>query len=308
MRTETFTVSGSGGIALPCTVWLPEYKVRAVVQVTHGMTEHMGRYTRLAQVLTTCGIAVVGFDLRGHGRNGGDPKCASFGEGGWDATLEDMHLVRGYINQRFAVPYFMLGFSLGSFLQRDYFAKYGTDGVSGAIILGTGHQPSAVLTPLMQIVKGQIDKCGFDGTTRMVQKLSFDTYNSKIVFRRTRADWLCTDDLQLDDYLADPLCREGISAGLFYQLLDAMKRTGSEGAYDRWSKELPILLVSGIEDPVGDYGKGVEQVDAAMAQAGLTRVETKLLPITRHDILHEEHSGTAARLRTMIVSFVCKYM
>lgn len=304
MRTEHLTIQN-----LPCTLWLPEKNLRAVVQVTHGMTEHMGRYTQLARVLTVCGIAVAGFDLRGHGQNGKDPVCASFGEGGWEATLEDMHRFRGYLNGRFAgLPYFMLGFSLGSFLLRDYFGHYGTAGVAGAILLGTGYQSAQVLTPLMSVVKGQIEKCGFDGTTRLVQKLSFDTYNKKIVYRRTRADWLCTDDAELDVYLADPLCRESISAGLFYQLLDAMKRTGREDAYDNWAKDLPILMVSGVEDPVGDYGEGVEQVDAAMRQAGLTCVETTLLPITRHDILHEEHSRTAPQLRTMIASFICKHM
>lgn len=308
MRTETFTVSGSGGIALPCTVWLPEYKVRAVVQVTHGMTEHMGRYTKLAQALTTCGIAVAGFDLRGHGKNGTDPVCASFGEGGWDATLEDMHLFRSYLKERFALPYFMLGFSLGSFLLRDYFGRYGTDGVSGAIILGTGHQPDKILNLLMGVMKGQIKKSGFDAGTPLVRKLVFDTYNKKIAHRRTRSDWLCSDDDEVDAYLADPLCRENISAGLFYQLLDAMKRTGRDDAYHNWDKNLPILLLSGAEDAVGDYGKGVDRVHVAMKAAGLTHVEAMLFPITRHDILHEEHSSTAPRLRTMIAAFVCKYM
>ena len=309
MKTETFAVVGSGGFQLPATLWLPEKTTRAVLQVTHGMTEHMGRYTKLAKVLTTCGIAVAGFDLRGHGRNGAASACASFGEKGWDATLEDMHLFRKHLEERFdRLPLFMLGFSLGSFLLREYFSRYGTEGVHGAIILGTGHQPEKVLRPMMAVVKGQMKKCGFDGTTPLVHKLSFDTYNQKITHRRTRADWLCSDDDELDAYLADPLCRESISAGLFWQLLDAMRRTGANDAYDNWDKALPVLLLSGADDPVGDYGKGVERVDVVMRNAGFNRMETMLFPIVRHDILHEEHSSTAPRLRTMIASFIVKYM
>ncbi len=309
MRKESFTVSGRGGLALPCTLWLPEKTLRAVVQVTHGMTEHMGRYTKLAEVLTTCGIAVAGFDLRGHGVNGEDSVCASFGEGGWDVTLEDMHLFRGYLNGRFPeLPHFMLGFSLGSFLLRDYFSRYGTEGIAGAVIMGTGHQPENVLTPLLTVVKGQIKKCGFDGTTALVKKLSFDTYNKKFGRTRTRADWLCTDEIELDAYLADPLCRESISAGLFWQLLDAMKRTGQPNTYDNWDKALPILLLSGSDDPVGDFGEGVERVNTAMWEAGMTNVKMQMFPIVRHDLLHEEHSSTAKRVRTMLAEFVCKYM
>ena len=304
MKQELLTANGLHGV-----LWLPEYKLRAVVQVTHGMTEHMGRYEKLAEILTSCGIAVGGFDLRGHGRSGTDPDIASFGEGGWAATLEDMHAFRSLLRDRLGqLPYFMLGFSLGSFLLREYLTEYGTEGIAGAVIMGTGHQSDKVLTPLMAMVKKEIKKCGFDGTTKMVDRLSFGTYNKKLGRPRTRADWLCTDDHQIDAYLADPLVREHISAGLFWELLGSMQRTGAANAYDNWRKDLPILLVSGIDDPVGDYGEGVDRVFAAMQQAGLTGVYKHLFPITRHDILHEEHSSTGKFLRTMIASFVCRNM
>ena len=309
MKQEQFTINGCGGRDLPCTLWLPETTLRAVLQVTHGMTEHMGRYAKLAHVLTSCGVAVVGFDLRGHGMNGTDPNCASFGEGGWEASLEDMHLVRGHVQNRFMdAPFFMLGFSLGSFLLREYLSRYGTVGIAGAVLMGTGHQPVGVLKVMKAIVKGQIKKCGFDGTTALVQKLSFDTYNKKITHRRTRADWLCSDDDELDAYLADELCRESISAGLFWQLLDAMQRTGAEGAYDNWDQSFPVLLLSGQDDPVGDYGKGVKAVEDAMAKAGMTCVDSRMYPIVRHDLLHEEHSSTAPKVRSLIFEFICKHL
>lgn len=305
MRTEAFSVSGSGGTVLPCTLWLPEGTVRGVLQITHGMTEHMGRYVKLARLLTDSGIAVAGFDLRGHGVNGTDPVCASFGEHGWDETLEDMHLFREALQLRFAeLPYFMLGFSLGSFLMREYLSRYGTEGLAGAVIMGTGHQPGLVLTVIMAIVKSQWKTCGFDGTTDMVKQLSFGTYNKKFEPVRTEADWLCGDAAELDAYLADPLCRESISAGLFWQLLDAMRRTGRKDAYARWNKALPVLLLSGADDPVGDQGKGVARVEQAMKKAGLTNVETRLFPEARHDLLHEEQSGCAADARKLICDWI----
>ena len=124
MITQTLTVSSSDGMQLPGMLWLPEGDVRAVVQITHGMTEHIGRYEAFAKAMTAQGIAVAGYDLRGHGQNPGNPDVASFGENGWEASLEDMHLFFKVLSARFlGVPHDMLGFSLGSFLLREYLGR-----------------------------------------------------------------------------------------------------------------------------------------------------------------------------------------
>ena len=92
MQIERFTFSGYDGLELPATLWLPKGDPIAVLQVTHGMTEYIERSAALAEALTEKGIAVAGFDLRGHGRNPGDMFVASLGAGGWDLSIEDMHL------------------------------------------------------------------------------------------------------------------------------------------------------------------------------------------------------------------------
>lgn len=293
MNTETFVFLGFQGQRLSATLWLPDGEPRGVLQIAHGMTEHIGRYTALAQALTQRGFVVAGFDLRGHGRNPGNAEIASFGEDGWEGSLQDMHLFFVLLSQRFpGQPHFLLGFSLGSFLLREYLGRY-PEGVAGAAILGTGYQPGAVLGVMMAIVKSQIKKAGFDGTTDLVKQLSFENYNQKFRPNRTTADWLCADCTQLDAYLADPLCRKTISAGLFWQLLGSMKRTGSRDTYRGWNKDTPILLLSGQDDPVGDSGKGVVAVKKRMEKAGICRVTLELLPNARHDLLHEEASAAA---------------
>lgn len=309
MKTERIQLTGHDGRSLPSVLWLPEQPPKAILQITHGMTEHIGRYPPLAEHLTAQGIAVAGYDLRGHGTNGSDPDCASFGEGGWEASLEDMDRFRGYLSERFpTVPHFMLGFSLGSFLLREYLTRYPQTNIAGAAILGTGHQPSAVLTVIMAIVKTQFKKAGPDGTTSLVKQLSFETYNKKFAPNRTVADWLCADEAELDAYIADPLCRESISATLFHSLLGAMKRTGAKDTYRSWSKQLPILLLSGQDDPVGDFGKGVTAVKQAMDKAGLTHVELRLFPHARHDLLHETSSGCAEQVRTILASWILTHI
>lgn len=293
MNTEYIHFIGANGIMLPGYIWTPEREPQMVVQIVHGMTEHMGRYRELAEILTGHGIAVAGFDLRGHGLNEGDPNVASFGKNGWRRSLHDMFLFHLELNHRFPnAPFVMLGFSLGSFLVRDYLSRY-NDHISGAVIMGTGHQPGMILSVLMGLIRREIRDYGFDSSTALVRKLSFETYNQKFAPNKTDADWLCADEAQLNKYRNDPLCRKHISAGLFWQLLDAMKRTGSVHTYKSWYKDTPVLLLSGAKDPVGDFGKGVRQVKRSMNRACLKDVQLHLIPHARHDLLHEKNSGAA---------------
>lgn len=254
MITELFEFTGYSNTSLPGVLWLPEGEIKAVLQITHGMTEYMDRYQRFAADLCSFGVAVAGFDLRGHGRNAGDP-----------------------------------------------------DGIAGAIIAGTGHQPGWLLSVMMTIVKGQIKKAGYDKTTDPVRQLSFGTYNRKFKPNRTDADWLCSDEAELDQYLADPLVRKDISAGLFYELLASMKRTGKISSYVGWNKETPVFLLSGDRDPVGDFEKGVQSVYQQMKKAGLTDVEWETVPFSNHDLFHEEKSGAAERVRHSICDWIDQY-
>ena len=293
MQMKTFEFIGSDGVKLPAYLWVPDGDVMAVLQITHGMTEHMGRYEAFAESMCAAGIAVAGFDFRGHGKNHGNPEVASFGKGGWAASIEDIRLFYAMLHEQYPeTPYYMLGFSLGSFLLREYLTKYPSKGeINGAIIMGTGHQPGVVLSIMIGVVKGQIKKAGFDQTTDLVRQLSFGTYNQKFKPNRTAADWLCADQEELEKYLADPLVRKDISAGLFGDLLGSMKRTGRTNAYDGWNTKLPILLISGQDDPVGDGGKGIMTIEKSMKKANMESVTIKLFPGARHDLLHEKKNG-----------------
>lgn len=299
MKKEELMTGGLHGV-----IWQPEGEIKAVLQVTHGMTEHVGRYEVFASELCSHGIAVAGFDLRGHGKNPGDPEIASCREGGWAATLEDMHLFSLELTQRFPeIPHYLLGFSLGSFLVREYLGVY-PQGFAGVIIAGSGHEPSWLLSVLMAVVKGQMKKAGFDGTTDLVRQLSFGTYNQKFKPNRTDADWLCSDEAELDRYLADPLVRKNISAGLFLELLGSMKRTGKPESYAAWNKRMPVLLLGGTEDPVGKGGKGMVALRDMLTEAGMEQVDCRQFLNARHDLFHEEASGTAELVRRCVAEWI----
>lgn len=253
------------------------------------MTEHILRYDEFANILIEEGIMVIGYDLRGHGQNACDTTCASFGEGGWNKSIEDIHLFYDKIHQGYPnVPYYLLGFSLGSFLLREYFTKY-KDDIAGAIVMGSGHQPAFVLNIIMKLVYNEINKVGYDQTTDFVRNLSFGQYNKKFKPNRTNMDWLCANENSIDEYLDDKLCKKDISAGLFYDLLNSMKVCGHSNTYNNWNKNMPILLISGSNDPVGDMGKGIQELFDKMKKEGLN-VQMKMIEHARHDILHEKNA------------------
>ncbi len=304
MIKQEFTFEGASTIpyTLYAVLWLPEdQKVDSVIQITHGMTEHIGRYEAFASALTQRGVAVAGFDLRGHGKNNGVSDCASFGENGWNAALEDVHIFYEILRKKLPdAKHYMLGFSLGSFLLREYFMKYEHEKIAGTIIMGTGHQPALVLNAIIGIVKGEIKKVGWNQTTPLVRNLSFGTYNKKFAPNRTDSDWLCADNEHLDTYIVDELCRKDISASLFADLLGAMKRTGAKQACENWRKDMPVLLVSGKNDPVGDFGKGVQAVYHQLKKSGMHQVQMELFEEARHDLLHEEQSDAASKAVKLI--------
>ena len=283
----------------------PEGQVNKVIYVIHGMTEHMGRYEEFASQMIVDGIAVVGIDLKGHGKDNMTSDVASFGEDGWRKVLDELHLFYDYISHRYTnAKIYMLGFSLGSFLLREYINQYYTDHLDGVIIMGTGTQSAFVLNMILSVVKGEVKKVGYDQTTPLIQNLSFGEYNKKFKPNRTSSDWLCSDESSLDAYINDSLCKKDISAGLFYDLLCSMKRTSSKDAYENVKKDMPVFLISGTLDPVGNMKKGVTQVYKDMLNAGFKDVRLELVEGARHDVLHEYQCGGSLKAINLIKEFV----
>ena len=304
MQAEYFDFKGPDGTTRPAVIWRPE-KMRAVLQVAHGTTEHMGQYEAFASYMANCGVAVAGFDLRGHGSNPGDTEVAAFVPGDWQASVEEVQMFREFLRHEFAdVPQFLMGFSLGSFLVRDVLNAYPTDTLSGAILMGTGYQPRWLLEIMQKIVAGQIKKVGFDKPSALVRKLSFGMYNDKFKPNRTDVDWLSTNEAAVDGYLADPLVRRQTSAGMFWELLGSMKRHSDPKEYIAWDKNMPVLLISGEEDPVGNAGKGVKLIHRQMEDAGMKNVTLKLIPGARHALLLGDADGVKKMIGEWMESLV----
>lgn len=276
-------------------IWTPT-NPKAVVQISHGITEHIGRYEELATYLCFNDIAVIGMDLLGHGKSVGDTK-AYFGD--WNTVVEDVHTLSILGHEAFVgIPYIMLGFSLGSFLVRTYACQY--QDMDACILLGTGQKPKFILSLIHHLVAKEANKIGETHTNDFINKLSFGEYNKPFAPNNTDCDWLCADETALAQYINDPLCYKEITAGLFRELIAGMIYTCDQ-SHVKNMKQMPILLLSGKDDPVGDRTKGVIATKKTFEKIG-ENVEIEFFE-GRHDILHETDKE---KVFEAIVSFIKK--
>lgn len=265
----------------------PEGEIVAAVQIAHGMAEHLERYENFANVLCQNGFAVYINDHLGHGQSvSSKDELGYFGEKeGWKNFVEDCHeLTKIAKAENPDVPLFFFGHSMGSFVARAYSLKY-SDEIKGAVYCGTaGPNPAsgvgASLASLIAKVKGTHHR------STLIDKIAFGTYNNKTE-KRTSFDWLSRDNDQVDKYIADEYCGFLFTAYGYRDTMELLGFVSSESWFSKLSKELPVLIISGDMDPVGEYGKGIDKVYNALVQKGKENVQKILYPGARHEILNE---------------------
>lgn len=289
--TEFTFLSTDGKTQLHGMRWEPEGgSVRAVLQICHGVAEHIARYDAFARYLNGLGIAVVGHDHLGHGLSlpeGGTP--VYFGESNtWNTVVDDIYVLHQRIRLWYPdVPLCIMGHSMGSFLTRTYLIRYpGT--VKAAVIMGTGWQPKAVIAGGMAVAKAVGAVVGENGTSDLVTNLAFGAYNKLFAPNRTSCDWLSADEGNVDAYMADPLCGADATVGLFRQMLSGIRFNQKLSNLRQMDPRIPVLFVAGEKDPVGDCGSGVRRTYQEFRRAGVQDCTLKLYPGLRHEILNEK--------------------
>ena len=289
--TEFTFLSTDGKTQLHGMRWEPDGgSVRAVLQICHGVAEHIARYDAFARYLNGLGIAVVGHDHLGHGLSlpeGGTP--VYFGESNtWNTVVDDIYVLHQRIRLWYPdVPLCIMGHSMGSFLTRTYLIRYpGT--VKAAIIMGTGWQPKAVIAGGMAVAKAVGAVVGENGTSDLVTNLAFGAYNKLFAPNRTSCDWLSADEGNVDAYMADPMCGADATVGLFRQMLSGIRFNQKLSNLRQMDPRIPVLFVAGEKDPVGDCGNGVRRTYQEFRRAGVQDCTLKLYPGLRHEILNEK--------------------
>lgn len=296
VRQETSALSSDERSWLRVMVWLPSeaYTRRGVVQLVHGMIEHIERYDDFARFLAGLGYVVFGHDHIGHGKSvaaSTELGCMPL-KGGKDILVEDVRRAReaallmcGTVED---LPRFIFGHSMGSFVTRAYIARYADD-LAGAVLCGTGNQPRLMalagrtLARLIGSIKGA------DYRSRLLDALCTGAFASAIDDARTDHDWLSIDPAVVDAYLADPLSDFTFSAGGYATLTDLVSEVVSPASAAAVSHDLPLLFIAGAEDPVGSRGVDVKKAADLYKNQGVKNVRTIIYPAMRHEILNEPH-------------------
>ena len=266
--------------------WLPENAPVGVIQICHGVAEHMERYDKFAKHLAENGYVVSGNDHLGHGKSmTSDDEKGFFGEhGGWELVVGDVRKLYERLRERYQrLPIFLFGHSMGSFLARTYIIRY-HDGLSGVVLSGTGTKSPLLLAVGTTLAKSEINRRGASYNSELLNKIAFNGYNSKVKDKKTEHDWLSNNGESVAAYVADPLCGFVPSAALFRDMCAGIKYISGEKNIRRINKDLPIFLISGTADPTGDYGKGVIHTYNSYMDAGLTDVTLKLYNGARHEL------------------------
>ena len=288
-KREFYFKSCDGVNRIHTVEWSPEDGVvRAVLHIVHGMAERVERYDDFARFMADKGYLVVGDDHLGHGKTAAAPTDFGYiGEDGAHLLVKDEHRLQRHMKQLYpVVPYIILGHSMGSYITRRFISIYGDD-VDACLILGTGFQ-SAAETGAGLTIAGLIGRLrGERHRSDFLTELGFGKYCARIENPRTESDWLSRDEKVVDDFKNDPLCDFIFTVDGFKALLTLVREDCDDRTAQKVPKELPIYILSGAEDPVGQYGEGVMKTYEQYKQAGIENLQVKIYPEMRHEILNE---------------------
>lgn len=288
---KEFTFPSKTGLAdIFVRAWMPADGAKALFQICHGMAEQGERYEEFAASLCEKGFAVFVNDHIGHGKSvTSDDELGYFGESnGWDAFVEDERTLTEIIKKDYPeLPLIFYGHSMGSFIAREYIARYGSDKrIKGAVICGTsGKNPASGIAIY---IAGAI--AGIKGSkyrSKFIDGLAFGAYNKKITDPKTSFDWLTHDEAIVKKYIDDKYCGFIFTAAGYKDLFTLLTLISRKDWYGRVDNDLPVLFTAGEEDPVGQYGAGVKQVYNDLKLSGSKDVTLKLYPGMRHEIHNE---------------------
>jgi alpha-beta hydrolase superfamily lysophospholipase len=282
-----FSLTSSDGLRIACARWDSRGPVRGVIQIAHGMGEHIGRYSETIEALVSAGLTVYGNDHRGHGRTAPDnTHLGDFGEGGFDLLVEDMvRLSRIARAENPGRPFVLLGHSLGSFAAQQYVLDRSQE-IDGLVLSGSG---------------------ALDELARQASSASAgsNALNEHFEPARTPFDWLSRDPAVVDAFVNDPLCFAQLQPASFASFLSAAPRLSDPISLRRIRDDLALYLFSGSEDPVGQQLDGVELLIRRYEKAGLYDVMHDFYRGGRHEMLNEiNREEVRERLLTWLFSIL----
>ena len=271
--------------------YIPEREPIGVLQIAHGMCEYLERYQPMIEFFLEKGLIVVGNDHLGHGRTASPDlsdraKLGYMGENGWKHMVEDVHRLVRFMHKKYPeIPYYLLGHSMGSFIARAYIAKYGEE-LDGVILSGTsGSMP--ITGEALRYVRSLKKKHGGSYRSEKVNKIMFGVYNLRIKNPANGYAWLSRDPSVGEKFLQDPYSAYTFTLDGFENLLSMLEYISTRECFLNADPHIPMLIVSGDKDPVGNYGSGVRQVARRYQKVEWPDLTLKLYPGMRHELMNE---------------------
>lgn len=268
------------------TLWDDVEKPQAIIQIAHGMAEYSARYDDYASFLNSKGFIVVASDHRGHGLTSGYDKRGITNGHAFTDTLGDLAMVTEHMAYKYYLPVILLGHSYGSFLAQAYITKYGQL-ISGLALSGSAYLNNASVKLGALISKIQMSLFNPEKEAKLIRKMSFDTYNKPFKAEKLEFSWLSRDKNNVNKYIKDDFCGHPMSIAFQYSFLNSVYKIYSPDKLAAIPKKLPIMILSGDSDPVGNRGKLPLKLYEVYKQIGLENVEIKLYKDARHEILNE---------------------
>lgn len=280
MKTEIFTAHDGKAISLK--IWDAAEEPRGVVQLVHGMAEHVSRYNDFAEYMNAAGFIVAGDDHRAHGDT--DPDALGLaGEGDlFENTVADEKGITALLQERYGLPVIILGHSYGSFLTQRYLTL-GTNDIAGCILMGSAAMEGLVVNLGRKIAAKKLKKGQKDERGNFFAAQTFIKYDKKI--KDGTNGWLCRDYAEVGKFNTDPQCNFTCSNGFYYYFFGGMQAIAADKG-ENIRKDLPLLIISGDADGVGGYGKLVKKLYDRYVKFGLSP-ELRLIPGARHELLNE---------------------
>lgn len=286
-KIEKQIVSEYDGHLLAVLAVVPE-KMRGVMQIVHGMSEHKERYLPFMEYMARRGFACVIHDHRGHGASVKVPEDLGYMYGGGgDSIVSDILQVNREIRRQWPeMPVILFGHSMGSLAVRAFARKY--DGFMDMLIVCGSPSKNPALKLGQCIAAFQKKVFGGRHKSRLLETLSFGAYAARFAKEKDGSGWICSDPEVVREYNASPLCGFTFTADGYQALFQLMEQCYAEDGWVMENPGMPVLFVSGKEDPcLGNVRKFAQAVQH-MRLRGYRDVRGKLYPGMRHEILNEK--------------------
>lgn len=290
MEMKTNWIEMSDGQRVHLQQWsTPSIEPKAIVQIAHGMAEHIDRYDLFAQFLVKNGIFVYGNDHRGHGKTGENQKLMGYfsDHQGFEQVTDDLETITNLIKKEYPnTPIYLFGHSMGSFLARRYIQR-SSEKIDGVILSGTGYYSIFVTTFAKLLASWEMGRKGKTSPSPFLNKLSFGSFNKKMKDAETDFDWLTRDKQVVNNYINDPYTGFIPTTTFFYDLFTGLQLIHDDQLIAKIKEQLPILFITGDQDPVGNKTLGVQKVIKQYRKHDLHSIESFVYKEGRHELLNE---------------------